>query len=136
MNLPPNSLIAAGPVIIEERDGKLQTLLNKHKKTDKKPNPKWQFCGGEMEDFDASLEDTAKRECKEEMGIDIEIAKLIDIFLHKKEDGGYIILVHYLAKRIGEIKPAEDIEEWNWFPVDELPDDLAPNIKPVLDKVK
>ena len=136
MKLPNNSVIASGPVILEERDGKLQTLLNKHKKTETKPDPKWQFCGGEMEDFDQTLEDTAKRECKEEMGIEIEIERLIDIILGKKDDGSLIILVHYLAKRVGEVTPGDDIAEWNWFPVDALPEDIAPNVKPILDKVK
>lgn len=136
MNLPLNSIIVSGPVIIEERDGKLQTLLNKHKKTDEKPEPKWQFCGGTMEDFDQTLEETAKREVKEEMGINIKNLKLIDVLLRKRDDGSIAILVHYLADRVGEVTPGDDIEEWNWFPIDELPDDVAPNIKPILEKVK
>lgn len=136
MYLPPNSIIASGPVIIEEIDGKLCTLLNKHLPTAEKPNPKWQFCGGEYEDFDHYFEETAKREAKEEMGIEIEIEKLINIILHKRENGGIAILIHYLAKRIGEITPGDEIEDWGWFPVDELPDDVADNVKPILDKVK
>lgn len=136
MQLPSNSIIASGPVIIEKIDSKLCTLLNKHKKTAERPNPKWQFCGGEMENFDTSLEETAKREVKEEMGIDIEIEKLIDIMLHKKDDGSVVILVHYLAKRIGEVTPGDEIADWRWFPLDELPDDCAPNIRPILEKIK
>ncbi|HLD27831.1 MAG TPA: NUDIX hydrolase [Patescibacteria group bacterium] len=136
MILPPNSIIVAGPVIIEERDGKKMTLLNKHKKTAAKPDPKWQFCGGEMEDFDASLAETAKRECREEMGFAIEIEKLLDVLVQKRADGSLVILVHYLAKRLGEIKPSDDIEAYDWFPLDNLPTDLAPNVKPILEKVK
>lgn len=136
MKLPANSIIVSGPVITEEKDGKLCTLLNKHKKTVKKPNPKWQFCGGEMENFDASLEEAAKREVKEEMGIDIEIERLLDVMLRQRDDGSIVVLIHYLAKRIGEVKPGEEIEEWDWFPIDELPDDCAPNVKPVIEKVK
>jgi len=136
MNLPPNSIIACGPVIIEEIKNKKQILLNKHKKSESHPNPKWQFCGGKMEDFDQSLEETAKREVKEEMGINIKIEKLIDIYLDKKEDGGVAILVHYLAKRIGEVKPDEDIEEWNWFPLDKLPENRQPNVDYIINKIK
>jgi ADP-ribose pyrophosphatase YjhB (NUDIX family) len=136
MKLPPNSVIAAGPVIIEEQDGQKMALLNKHKQTSEKPNPKWQFCGGEMEDFDAGLEETAKRECQEEMGIEIEIEKLLDVLVQKRDDGSLVILVHYLAKRIGEIKPGDEIEDWNWFPLDQLPENIAPNVKPILEKVK
>jgi hypothetical protein len=43
-----------------------------------------------------------------------------------------IILVHFNAKRIGEIKPGEDIREWNWFALDNLPENLGPNIIPAL----
>lgn len=135
MILHPNSIIASGPVIIEEIDGRLCTLLNKHKKTDKNPESRWQFCGGEMEDFDASLEDTAKREVKEEMGIEIKIEKLLDVMIRRRDDGSIAILVHYLAKRIGEIIPGSDIAEWGWFPLDKLPADCAPNIKPIIEKI-
>ena len=135
MNLPPNSIIVSGPVIIEEQDGKLCTLLNKHKKSGKHPNPKWQFCGGKMENFDEAPEQTARREVKEEMGIEIKIEKLIDVYLHKMDDDGIAVLVHYLAKRIGEVAPGEDIEDWRWFPVDNLPDNCAPNVKYILNKL-
>jgi len=136
MILPPNSIIAAGPVIIEKIDGRLCTLLNKRKKTVNKSDPRWQFCGGEMEDFDASLEETVKREVKEEMGIDIEIERLLDVIVQRRDDGSIAVLVHYLAKRIGEIKPGDDIEDWRWFPIDDLPKDVAPNVEPVIKKLK
>ena len=43
-----------------------------------------------------------------------------------------VILVHFLAERIGEIKPGTDIREVAWLEVDKLPHDLAPNIIPAL----
>jgi len=132
MYLPQNSIVVAGPVIVEEINGKRCVLLNKHKETADKPSPKWQFCGGTMEDFDSNLEETAKREVKEEMGIEIEIEKLLHVCLGKKSDGGIAILVHYLAKRIGEIKIGDDIAEYNWFSIDELPVDVQPNVKEVI----
>lgn len=136
MNLPSNSIIASGPVILEEINGKLCTLLNKHLPTAEKPNPEWQFCGGEYEKFDQSLEETVKREAREEMGIEIKIERLIDVMLRQRADGSIVILVHYLAKRIGEIKPSDEIADWRWWPLNELPDDCAPNIKSVIEKLK
>jgi ADP-ribose pyrophosphatase YjhB (NUDIX family) len=136
MNLPTNSIIASGPIIIEEINGQKCALLNKHKPTPEKPNPQWQFCGGTMEDFDVSLEETAKRETREEMGIEIDIENLFEVSLARRNDGSIAVLVHYLAKRIGEIKPGTEIAEWNWFPIDELPENCAPNIKPVIEKLK
>jgi len=136
MKLPQNSIIVSGPVIIEKVNGRLCTLLNKKLPTKKIPRPKWQFCGGEVEDFDGSLEQTAQREAKEEMGIDLDIDRLIDVRPVKRGDGSIVILVHYLAKRIGEIAPNNEIKEWRWFPLDQLPQDSAPNIKPVIAKSK
>ena len=57
-------IMASGPVIVE--DGKV--MLNKHGDT-----TFWKFCGGQVEDYDIGLAETAAREVKEEMGIEIEI---------------------------------------------------------------
>jgi len=123
----PKIIIASGPVIVE--DGKV--LLNQHGDT-----TFWKFCGGKVEDFDIGLIDSAKREVKEEMGIGIEILENTPFitYTQKKDMHGDkdVILVHYLARRIGEITPGEDIREWNWFPLGNLPDDLGPNILPAL----
>ena len=123
MNLPPNSIIASGPVIIEDN----KVLLNKHGDDDF-----WKFCGGEVEDFNTSLEDNARREAREEMGIEIEISRPLKPLMVKRPDGSVVVLIHFLAKRLGEIKPGPDIIEWNWFPIDNLPANCAPNIAEVL----
>jgi len=123
----PKIIIASGPVIVE--DGKV--LLNKHGDT-----PFWKFCGGRVEDFETNLIDNAKREVKEEMGIEIEILNQEPFitFTRKEKDGEMIdiILVHFLAKRIGEVKPGEDINKWDWLDINNLPADLGPNILPAL----
>ena len=123
----PKIIIASGPVIVE--DGKV--LLNKHGDT-----PFWKFCGGKVEDYETDLTENARREVKEEMGIDIKILneEPFITFTRKEIEEGKIdvILVHFLAERIGEINPGEDIREWDWLPIDNLPDDLAPNIIPAL----
>ena len=121
-------IIASGPVIIENN----KVLLNK----DKEDNF-WKFCGGKVEDYDDNLKSTAKREVKEEMGFDIEILEDKPYFFYteKEKDGRKIsvILVHFLAKRLGEVIPGEDIIEWNFIDIDNLDKEvLAPNIKPTL----
>lgn len=122
-------IIASGPVIVESN----KVLVNKHGDTNF-----WKFCGGRVEDFNSGLQDNAAREAKEEMGIEIEVINLEPFitFTTKKMDGGGgvmdVILVHYLAKRVGEIVPGADIREWKWLDVANLPDDLGPNIIPAL----
>lgn len=116
-------IIASGPVIVENG----QALLNKHGDT-----PFWKFCGGRVEDYETNLIDNAKREVKEEMGIEIEILneEPFITFSRQAKAGKTIdiILVHFLAKRIGEIKPGADIREWAWHDINNLPADLGANI--------
>ncbi len=124
----PKIIIASGPVIVEND----KVLLNQHGDTEF-----WKFCGGKVEDFSTDLIANARREVMEEMGLEIEILDKTPFFWHTKkagEDGEIdVILVHYLAERIGEIKPGEDIRKWAWIPLNKLEDEnLAPNIIPTL----
>jgi ADP-ribose pyrophosphatase YjhB (NUDIX family) len=121
-------IIASGPVIVE--DGKV--LLNKHGEDNF-----WKFCGGRVEDGDVNVKDAAKREVKEEMGLEIEILDETPYFFYteKEKDGVMVsvILIHFLARRLGEIAPRNDIREWQWIDINNLDqEDLAPNIKPTL----
>lgn len=123
----PKIIIASGPVIVE--NGKI--LLNKHGDT-----PFWKFPGGRVENYEANLIDSAKREAKEEMGIKIKISdeEPFLTFARKEKDGEMIdiILVHFRSERSGEIKPGADIREWAWHDINNLPQDLGPNLLPAL----
>lgn len=120
-------IIASGPVIVEDR----KVLLNQHGDT-----TFWKFCGGRVEDFGQNLIENARREVREEMGIDIEILdeNPFVTFTRKNTPQGKIdiILVHFLAKRIGKIKSGKDIREWEWHDIENLPKNLGPNIIPAL----
>jgi len=124
----PKIIIASGPVIVENN----KVLLNKHGDDDF-----WKFCGGRVEEDEINLKDAARREVKEEMGIEIEILNNNPYFFYteKEIEGALtsVILVHFLAKRMGEIKPGQDIREWRWLDINDLDqENLAPNIRPVL----
>jgi ADP-ribose pyrophosphatase YjhB (NUDIX family) len=117
-------IVASGPVIIENN----KVLLNKHG-----DDGYWKFVGGKAESYDNSLEEIAKREVMEEMGIEVDLIRpLKPMMINLSEK--VVILIHYLAVRKGEVSPGEDILEWNWFDVNNLPEDCAPNIKPVIDE--
>ncbi len=134
----PQFVVASGPVIIENN----KVLLNRHGKTEKEKRM-WKFVGGkvEIEDYNPAVdifEATCKREVKEEMGIDIEIITSLKpmLILPVGNMTENVILIHYLAKRIGEIKPGTDIVEWAWHDIDNLPENCAPNIAPVIESYK
>jgi len=121
-------IIASGPVIVENN----KVLLNKHGDDDF-----WKFCGGRVEEDEINLKNAAKREVKEEMGINVEILNNTPYFFYteKEIEGAQVsvILAHFLAKRVGKITPGEDIKEWRWIDINDLTtENLAPNIKPVL----
>ena len=120
-------IIASGPVIVEDN----KVLLNDHGDTDF-----WKFCGGRIEEDETSLKKAAIREVKEEMGIDIKIINPEPFIMYTQKETNEgtadVILVHWLAERIGEIKPGQDIREWKWLDIADLPENLAPNIVPTL----
>jgi len=125
-----NIKIASGPVIIE----KGRVLLNRDADDDF-----WKFPGGVIKKQDLkrialALEETAKREVKEELGIGIKIIRPLKPMLIKS-GRTYYCLIHYLAKRVGKIKMGGDTLEWRWFPLKQLPKNLAPNIQPVLKSI-
>jgi 8-oxo-dGTP pyrophosphatase MutT (NUDIX family) len=122
----PKIIIVSGPVIVENN----KVLLDKDKKEDL-----WKFCGGKVKEAEA-LTATAQRRSKEELGIDLEIldeSPFITYTTKETPEGQLdVILVHFLAKRIGEIKPGEEIKEWKWFDVNNLPKNIGTNIDPAL----
>lgn len=120
-------IIASGPVIVENN----KALLSQHGDTDF-----WKFCGGQTQENESLIE-TATRRAKEELGIDTKIINPTPFLLHTTKeapDGKIdIILVHFLAKRIGEIKPGADIRQWSWISLENLErESLGPNILPTL----
>ena len=124
----PKIIIASGPVIVEND----KVLLNQHGDTDF-----WKFCGGKIENFETSLFENARREAKEEMGIDVKVLNKEPFltFTQKETSEGEIdvILVHFLAERVGEIFPGEDIRKWKWMPLEDLSkENLGPNVIPAL----
>lgn len=116
--------IVSGPVIIE--DGKVFLVKEQGKAL-------LFFPGGKVLNTETP-EDTCKREVKEELGIDIEIIRpLKTITIPRPENPNEIVtLVHFLAKRIGEIKPGKNIIEYAWYDLNDLPKDCAPNVFEIL----
>lgn len=130
MFLPPETIIAAGPVIIE--DGKV--LLNREKKRDGTDSPYFMFPGGTLDEPTDTFEAVCIREAKEELGIDIEILRPLKPMLVYRPDkpGKMAILIHYLAKRNSDIHPGPETLEWNWFDLNNLPENCTPNVREVI----
>lgn len=119
-------IIASGPVII--KDNKVLLDIQGEDKF-------WKFCGGKVAENE-TLAATAKRRAKEELGINIEIKNPEAFLLHvKQEKNGEdfdIILVHFLSDFSGEITAGEEVKQWSWHNIENLPENIAPNILPTL----
>mgnify|MGYP005630934815 CR=1 FL=1 len=124
------TIIAAGPVIIE--DGKV--LLDKEQKADH--ITRWLFPGGKAEPEDNNnLKQTCRREVKEELNIEIEIIKELSV-IEREQDGKHWILYHFLSKRTGKITIGDDVVEYGWFDINNLPDDCSPNVYQIIEECK
>ena len=57
----------------------------------------WELPGGRIDATDASLEDVVRRECREELGIDVDVGPLVDAYLFEVVPGRRVTIVCYLA---------------------------------------
>jgi ADP-ribose pyrophosphatase YjhB (NUDIX family) len=132
MQIPADSIYVSGPVIIE--NNKVVLVKEKHENS----NSLWAFPGGGVEGKDADLEAACRREVMEELGIEIEIIKPLLTITDKSwsHPEKKFIMYHFLAKRIGEIKLGDDMAEYGWFDINNLPDDCAPNVYKIISDFK
>lgn len=125
----------AGSIIIENEKGEI--LLGR--RTD---NHMWGYAGGSVE-IDERIEDCARRELYEEMGL---VAEEMDLFMinsgpevhyvYPNGDEVSNVEIIYLCKKYhGTLKrQEEEIEELRFFALSEIPDEISPPIRPVMQK--
>ncbi len=81
----------------------------------------WAIPGGRIEDGETA-EQCAKREMKEETGLDVELIGLTGIYSDPSRDPRGIIAAAWLVKRTGgTLRGGDDADEARWFPLDRLP---------------
>jgi mutator protein MutT len=126
-------LQCAASVIIENEKG--EVLLGK--RTD---NHKWGYAGGSIE-LDETVEECAKRELFEEMGL---IADELEFFMiNSGVEAHYIYpngdevsnveIVYICRKYHGEIRrQEEEMEELRFFAVEDFPEEISDPICPVI----
>ena len=117
-----------GVAVILKKDGKV--LMGKRKGAH--GSGTWSFPGGHLE-FNETIEETAKRELKEETNLEIKTLTLgpytEDFF--EKEDKHYItifVLADYVSGS-PELMEPDRCEEWLWFSWNEMPENVFLPIK-------
>ena len=121
--------VGVGFGVMMLRDGKI--LLGKRNGDPAKADSElhgensWTMPGGKLE-FGESFEDGARREVKEETGMDLGTANVICVNNDKVEDAHFITIGLFSEDFSGEPKVMEpdEITEWGWFSLDDPPKPL------------
>ena len=122
-------------VIVEDPQGRILLQL-------RADHHCWGTCGGSIEP-DERVEDAARRELFEETGLTAEALTLFGVFsgpeLHYVYPNGdevsNIDIVFLCRSFTGELKPqADEVEKLRFFAIEEIPENLSPPIRPVVEK--
>ena len=109
-------------VVLATRESRPRVLLIQRKKDPFAGS--WALPGGFVEE-DEKLADAARRELKEETGLDVDdIEQLYTAGDPGRDPRGWTVSVVYLARvDANRLKPvaADDAEAVGWFPLDKLP---------------
>jgi 8-oxo-dGTP pyrophosphatase MutT (NUDIX family) len=103
----------------------------------------WGPPGGAVE-LGEIVEDAARRETLEETGLPVGEMSLFGIFsgpeLYYKYPNGdevYNVTIVYLSHDVaGNVRLNGEHTEWDWFAPADIPADLSPPIKPVIEKFR
>ncbi len=83
----------------------------------------WNGVGGKIDETDKTIEDGAKREAKEEVGVSVsDLKKIAELSFCFVENSAWDQLVHvyFCEKWIGEPAESEEMKP-KWFSIEEIP---------------
>jgi 8-oxo-dGTP diphosphatase len=94
---------------------------------------KWALVGGFVE-YGEKVEEAAKRECREETGLEVELERLVGVYSDPNRDPrGHVVSICFLARVVGgKLKAGSDALEAKFFkkiPWNELAFDHAQILK-------
>jgi mutator protein MutT len=129
----PLILAAAGVLILDEQ-GRL--LLQR-----RADDGSWDVPGGALE-LGETVEEAARREVREETGLEIGEMTLFGVFsgpalfhIYPNGDQAYYVCVVFVTRDVtGELRASHEGTDLRFFAVDEVPAELAPADRPVIER--
>lgn len=97
----------------------------------------WSFPGGKQE-YNETIIECAKREVKEETNLDIDNLEVYSVSDDVQIDRHFITIQVIANSFSGELKVVEPTkeDEWKWFELDNLPNNIYSPTKKFIDKYK
>jgi 8-oxo-dGTP diphosphatase len=88
----------------------------------------WTMPGGKL-DFGETLGVAVRREVFEETGIELRSFKVVSVTDDMKADKHFVTVGFFSDDFAGEpeVKEPDEIVEWRWFPLDQLPEPMYPS---------
>src|SRR5689334_18505860 len=116
---PPKTPLVTVDIVIES-DGGIVLVRRRN------PPVGWALPGGFV-DPGESVAQAARREAKEETGLDVELTELLGVYSDPKRDprGLFTVSTVFIARAEGQPKGGDDAAEARVFALDALPPDLA-----------
>ncbi len=133
--MQPLQMVGAAALVVDEQD---RLLLLK-----RSDNGCWGPPGGAVE-LGEAVEDAARREVREETGLELGELSLFGVFsgpafFYRYPNGDEVhnISIIYLAHfQGGQIQLNGEHIDWDWFPVTGLPENISPPILPVIEEFR
>lgn len=118
--------VGVGVIIFSDNKILLGHRVAKYKDTGGIYEPdSWTLPGGKQE-YDETIIDCAKRETKEETNLDISDVTVFGANDDISPDRHFITIYTYATQFTGtpEVMEKEKIDEWKWYEIDNLPDNI------------
>lgn len=105
-------------------------------------NGSWGLLGGSMEPGE-QFEETARREAREESGLEVDELELFGLFsgpelFYEYPNGDQVYnvgAIYTCRKANGNLRPSSEGSELRYFAIDALPESISPPDAPILRKV-
>jgi len=130
--------VGVGVIVIKEVAGKEYVML--HQRKGEHAEGYWGSGGGHLE-IGESLKEGALRELSEEAGPDLKVddVRFLGVMNFTEMQPKHYVDVSFVAKYVSG-KPTnyapEETTDWQWFPLDSLPEPLFPPVKTYLGALK